>query len=314
MTRIHWGHAVSTDLIHWEHLELAFTPDKWYDEDGVWSGSATILEDGTPAIIYTGAADMDDNSCSQTQNLALPVDPSDPLLRKWRKADVNPILKHPQGIKPNDFRDPTTAWLEQDGLWRFTVGAKRDNADGTRDGIALLYKSHDFIHWELVKHLREGTASGMWECVDFYPVLVHGEGGLNHSVLRAETFKDEYKYVLKAGLQVWEQDHYTLGSYSTETDTFTIDDPTMDIGSGHRYDYGKFYASKSFYDTNTGRRILWGWANESDSLEDQSIKGWASVQVRNSNAFWNTLSVDACDLKIDRYGFFSRSVSDSYSM
>ncbi|CAM6125699.1 unnamed protein product [Calypogeia fissa] len=279
LTDIHWGHAVSTDLVHWVHLEVAFSPDKWYDEDGVWSGSATILEDGTPAIIYTGAHNMSNDICDQTQNLALPVDPSDPLLRNWKKVDANPIVYSPVGIKPNDFRDPTTAWLEKDGHWRFAVGAKRDNDDGTIDGIALLYKSDDFVHWELEKHLHEGFNTGMWECVDFYPVSVQGQHSLDHSVLRAETFEDGYKYVLKAGLQVWEQDHYCIGTYSTETQTFTIDDPSLDIGKGYRYDYGKFYASKSFFDTSTGRRIVWGWANESDSIEDQAIKGWASVQA-----------------------------------
>ncbi|CAM6106224.1 unnamed protein product [Calypogeia fissa] len=276
-----WGHAVSTDLIHWQHLELAIMADQWYDAAGAWSGSATILKDGTPAILYTGARDGGaPDGLIQTQELALPEDPSDPLLRKWKKVDNNPIIVNPASIKPQDFRDPTTAWLEDDGLWRIVVGAKRDNPDGTRDGFALLYQSADFQHWDVKDQvLHEVKGVGMWECVDFFPVLVQGKSGLNSSVLRAENYVDTYKYVLKASMDDTRHDNYAIGTYSTVSHTWIPDDPTMDVGLGYRYDYGKFYASKTFYDTKTDRRILWGWANESDSEQDDIIKGWASVMA-----------------------------------
>jgi beta-fructofuranosidase len=51
---IAWAHAVSTDLVHWLYLENALEPDQWYDQQGVWSGSATIGPDGVPFILYTG--------------------------------------------------------------------------------------------------------------------------------------------------------------------------------------------------------------------------------------------------------------------
>lgn len=82
--RIVWGHAVSTDLIHWQHLEIALDADHWYDEKGVWSGSGSFLEDGTPVLIYTGWS----NTSTQTQNMALPADKSDPLLRQWVKVSI----------------------------------------------------------------------------------------------------------------------------------------------------------------------------------------------------------------------------------
>jgi beta-fructofuranosidase len=49
-----WGHAVSTDMVHWLYLEDALERDQWYDRVGVWSGSATIGPDGVPFILYTG--------------------------------------------------------------------------------------------------------------------------------------------------------------------------------------------------------------------------------------------------------------------
>jgi hypothetical protein len=79
---IEWGHVVSKDLIRWRFLESALKRDKWYDVNGVWSGSITFLDNGDPVILYTG------NSVNntQSQNRADPADPSDPLLRKWVKV------------------------------------------------------------------------------------------------------------------------------------------------------------------------------------------------------------------------------------
>nr|PNR48608.1 hypothetical protein PHYPA_013085 [Physcomitrium patens] len=84
-----WGHAVSRDMIHWQHLDIALILDKWYDIQGVWSGSVTMREDGVPIILYTGSS----YASEQTQCIANPADPSDPLLRKWVKDHENPILR-----------------------------------------------------------------------------------------------------------------------------------------------------------------------------------------------------------------------------
>lgn len=261
-----WGHAVSTDLIHWLYLDIALVPDQWYDIQGVWSGSITMREDGVPIILYTGSS----HASEQTQNIAYPEDPSDPLLRKWVKDPENPILRHPDGIDIRDFRDPTTAWKDVDGHWLMTVGAKRHNM-----GVALLYKSKDLKHWELQENFLHGVANtGMWECIDFYPVSVLGYRGLD-----SYSAAPSVKYVLKASLDDDRHDYYALGSYNVKSKSFHADDPSRDTGIGLRYDYGKFYASKSFYDAAQQRRILWGWANESDSEAADYAKGWSSVQA-----------------------------------
>jgi beta-fructofuranosidase len=185
--------------------------------------------------------------------------------------------------------------LEDDGFWRLIIGSKLDNPDGTKDGMSLMYKSSDFINWELQdSYLHEVPGTGMWECVDFFPVTTdpknqldnteglkgQNEFGLeHHAALKAENYVDSYRYVLKASLDTWLEDHYTIGTYSTLTHKFTVDDPALDIGKGYRYDYGKFYASKTFYDSSTGRRIVWSWVSESDTEQDDIIKGWASLQA-----------------------------------
>ncbi|CAM6116621.1 unnamed protein product [Calypogeia fissa] len=287
---IGWGHTVSKDLVHWLYLEEILRPTEWYDIFGAWSGYASIREDGSPVILYTGGRTAFSSLAEQSQNMALPEDPEDPLLRKWYKVDQNPIMFNPDFIRPQDFRDPTTAWLEDDGLWRVALGSRLDNPDGSRDGIALMYTSTDFYNWNLTDTILDRVAgTGMWECLDLYPILTEGQVGANHSVLRksywpdaenhAEHYHNEIKYVLKASMDELRHDHYAIGTYSLETHEFIPDDRSIDVGIGYRYDWGKFYASKTFFDPTTRRRILWGYVNESDSETDDITKGWACAMA-----------------------------------
>ncbi|XP_042505877.1 beta-fructofuranosidase, soluble isoenzyme I-like [Macadamia integrifolia] len=262
---ITWGHAVSKDLIHWLYLPLAMVPDRWYDINGVWTGSATLLPNGTLLMLYTGST----NESVQVQNLAYPADPSDPLLLHWVKYPGNPVMVPPSGIGQTDFRDPTTAWYAPDDVWRVTLGSKVNTT-----GISMVYTTKDFLSYDLIDgvlHAVPGT--GMWECVDFYPVSTTEENGLDTSVNGPGV-----KHVLKASLDDDKNDYYALGTYDQKTDKWTPDNPEQDVGIGMRYDYGKYYASKTFYDQNKQRRILWGWIGETDSENADIDKGWASVQ------------------------------------
>lgn len=263
---ITWGHAVSADLIHWLYLPLAMVPDQWYDINGVWTGSATLLPDGQIVMLYTG----DTNNSVQVQNLAYPANLSDPLLLNWLKYPGNPVLIPPTNIAPKDFRDPTTGWLGPDGKWRITIGSKIN-----KTGFSLVYTTSNFTTYELsdqVLHAVPGT--GMWECVDFYPVAINGSKGLDTSACGPGI-----KHVLKASLDDTKVDHYALGTYFVENDTWVPDNPKLDVGIGLKYDYGRYYASKTFYDQETERRILWGWINETDTETDDLEKGWASLQT-----------------------------------
>ncbi|KAK4350742.1 hypothetical protein RND71_030055 [Anisodus tanguticus] len=263
---ITWGHAVSTDLIHWLHLPFAMVPDQWYDINGVWTGSATILPEGQIMMLYTG--DTDDYV--QVQNLAYPANLSDPLLLDWVKYRGNPVMVPPPGIGVKDFRDPTTAWTgPQNGQWRLTIGSKIG-----KTGIALVYDTSNFTSFKLldgILHAVPGT--GMWECVDFYPVSTVESNGLDTSYNGPGI-----KHVLKASLDDNKQDHYAIGTYDPVMNKWTPDNPELDCGIGLRLDYGKYYASKTFYDQKEQRRVLWGWVGETDSESADLQKGWSSVQ------------------------------------
>nr|XP_043636530.1 beta-fructofuranosidase, insoluble isoenzyme 1-like [Erigeron canadensis] len=263
-----WAHSVSKDLINWIPLEPAIVPSKPFDKYGCWSGSATILPGNKPVIIYTGIVNKKPKPGHQVQNYAIPANYSDPYLRKWIKPDNNPIIK-PTHENVSSFRDPTTAWFNN-GQWKLIIGSKNNNR-----GIAYMYKSRDFINWTKAKHpLHTKPNVGMWECPDFFPVSSQGSNGLDTSALGKDI-----RYVFKASLDITRFDYYTIGNYNVAKDKYVPYNTSVDGWAGLRYDYGNFYASKTFFDPIKKRRILMGWANESSTKSEDKAKGWAGIHL-----------------------------------
>ncbi|XP_051150692.1 beta-fructofuranosidase, insoluble isoenzyme 1-like isoform X1 [Andrographis paniculata] len=267
-TNIVWAHSVSADLIHWRHLPLpAIYPSKPFDLFGTWSGSATILPGNRPVILYTGVVDA---TGTQVQNYAVPANLSDPDLRDWIKPDDNPLIAGDESVDRTAFRDPTTAWRVNGGQWRIAVGGRWG-----QQGIAFLYKSRDFRRWVKVgHHLHEVEGTGNWECPDFFPVAEDNEKGLDVSAAGPRV-----KHVLKMSLDEKRYDYYMMGRYDSARDRYVPDSDMARPELRLRYDYGNFYASKSFFDPEKNRRVLWGWANESDATSDDISKGWAGIQA-----------------------------------
>ncbi|KAK0596566.1 hypothetical protein LWI29_016839 [Acer saccharum] len=87
------------------------------------------------------------------------------------------------------------------------------------------------------------------------------------------------KYVLKNSLEETKHDYYTIGTYDVVKDKYFPDKGMVEGDAGLRYDYGKFYASKTFFDDEKKRRILWGLTNESSSVKDDVLKGWFGIQA-----------------------------------
>jgi beta-fructofuranosidase len=263
-------------------------PDQWYDANGVWTGSATTLPDGRLAMLYTGST----NESVQVQCLAVPSDPSDPLLTSWTKYAGNPVLLPPPGIGPRDFRDPTTAWFDpSDRTWRVVIGSKDDAGHA---GIAVVYRTTDLVRFELLPgHLHRVEGTGMWECVDFYPVGTRPGEGAEQGVDMSDAIAGngavaagDVVHVMKASMDDDRHDYYALGRYDARANAWTPLDAGRDVGTGGlRYDWGKFYASKTFYDPAKRRRVLWGWVGETDSERADVAKGWASLQVPTYNHF-----------------------------
>ena len=176
---MHWGHAISPDMVHWHHEPIALAPTPGGpDSEGCFSGSAVVFN-GVPTLIYTGVQNappqlvtIHDGSdkLRETQLLATAEDDS---MLHWKKLAQPVIASPPAGITVTGFRDPCP-WREPDG-WYLGVGS------GVRGegGCVLLYKSEDFRHWQYLHPLATGKPNGlkatnpcdsgeMWECPDFF--------------------------------------------------------------------------------------------------------------------------------------------------
>jgi len=148
---MHWGHAVSDDLIHWEQLPIALYPDQPYENDGgCFSGSA-VVKDGRLYLFYTSVS----HELKQTQSVAFSDDGM-----HFSKFEGNPVIpKNPLGYP--DFRDPKVTKI--DGTWYMVVGT----GEG-KQGKVLLFTSEDLLRWEYAGVLFEGEYGGCIECPDFF--------------------------------------------------------------------------------------------------------------------------------------------------
>uniref|UniRef100_A0A0D9WAT8 beta-fructofuranosidase n=1 Tax=Leersia perrieri TaxID=77586 RepID=A0A0D9WAT8_9ORYZ len=203
--KLSWGHSVSGDLVNWSFLGTAIDPTEPFDINGCWSGSATVLPGGRPAFLYTGL----DAGGAQVQNVAFA---KDPLLRDWEKPRCNPVIPIPYDVTRNNFRDPSTAWVGRDGLWRMIVAGEVAGA-----GSVLVYRSEDFLRWERnAAPMHSSAVVPVLECPDFFPVAAASEHGLDTSASGAGV-----KHVLKVSEFDTHQDFYMwlwVNEYDTTAD------------------------------------------------------------------------------------------------
>ncbi len=153
---MHWGHAVSCDLLHWQELPLALVPTEPYEDgDGCFSGSA-LEKDGVLYLMYTSVS----KERGQTQSMAMTRDG-----RTFEKYAGNPVIaQSPVDPKNKDFRDPKIFPYGEE--YRMVCGA---GAGGLAS--VLLYKSKDLLHWEYMGPIFESRDMGpVPECPDLFPL------------------------------------------------------------------------------------------------------------------------------------------------
>ncbi len=243
---MHWGHAVSEDLLHWEYLPTALAPDTLYDKDGCFSGNAVALKDGRHLLMYTGVVNEPepDGDFREIQTQCLAV--GDGI--DYEKYEGNPVLDEndlPEGGSRNDFRDPKL-WRKADGTYRCVVGNRP--ADGS--GQLLLYESEDAFSWKFKKVLIENRNrfGKMWECPDFFAL----DGKQVLLVSPQDMLPQGFEYHNGNGTVC------IIGTYDEETDTFTEE-------ANQAVDYGiDFYAPQTVLAPD-GRRILIGWMQNWDT-------------------------------------------------
>ena len=243
---MHWGHAVSKDLLHWEYRPAALAPDTEYDRDGCFSGSAVTLPDGRQLLMYTGVSRQmqPDGSVRDVQvQCAAAGDGTD-----YEKCAQNPVLAEqdlPDGGSRFDFRDPKL-WQKPDGTYGCVVG--NCTADG--DGRVLLYHSPDGLHWNFKSVLaaNDRRFGRMWECPDFF--LLDGKAVL--LVSPQDMLPQGFEYHNGNGTLC------LIGSYDEAAETFAEE-------HHQAVDYGiDFYAPQTVLAPD-GRRIMIGWMQNWDT-------------------------------------------------
>lgn len=231
---MHWGHAKTKDLIHWEELPVALAPDQPFDKDGCFSGSA-IEKDGKLYLMYTGHSVVEGKSY-QTQCVAVSEDGI-----QFKKYSQNPVIGE-QEIGANgdisEFRDPKV--FEREGSYYMVVATKtQDNR-----GRILLYKSHDLLEWSFYSILLEGTAEQgvMWECPDLFHL--DGKDALIMSPIQMTPSGTEYHNTSSTVAFIGEMD-WERG--------------TLEVENYHEIDRGlDFYAPQTTLD-DQNRRIMIAW-------------------------------------------------------
>jgi beta-fructofuranosidase len=160
---VHWGHARSRDLVHWEHLPLALRPSKEAGEEHCWSGGCVAPEGGPPMIFYTSIGPTHQPKDSAEQWAAL----GDADLIRWTKHPGNPLLagKTLGATRILDWRDPFV-FREQE-RWYMVTGGHREGGRG----CISLFRSADLQHWEFVGIPLEGEEENWeWTFALFAPV------------------------------------------------------------------------------------------------------------------------------------------------
>jgi beta-fructofuranosidase len=246
---MHWGHARSRDLLHWEHLPVALAPEGPEDKDGCFSGSA-VVNGNELALVYTGhkfhGCPASDDNLYQVQCLAT----SEDGIHFNRQGQV---LDTPAGL--HHFRDPKV-WKEGES-WYMVVGARTEDT-----GMVRLYRSEDLRHWhdEGVLAVAPQGMGFMWECPDFF--TLRGKQVLMFSPqgMQAEGYSN--RNLFQSGSIVG---HWQPGENFVQEVAF------QELDHGH-----DFYAPQSFLAPD-GRRIVIGWLAMWESPMPEQRDGWAGM-------------------------------------
>lgn len=236
---MHWGHARSRDLVHWEHLPIALWPSHERGEEHVFSGCAAVTTEGTPILFYTSVMlDREQNNTPNQQWAAL----GDADWIHWQKHPQNPILDlatHGGPPFEGDWRDPYI--FHTDGRTFLVVAGSYDN----RADIAL-YEATDgtLARWQFRKvlHTAPRAETGLSECPNFF--AVRNAQGSEDWVLLSSPFRTV---------------QYEVGDFDVQQLTFTAATKgTLDPGFTPNSTVAHYYATNTIYAPD-GRLILLGW-------------------------------------------------------
>ena len=255
-----WGHAVSNDLVHWEHLPVALGEE---NNVMIFSGSAVVDKYNSSGLgstdipplmaIYTG---HHPESEIQDQRIAYSLDNG----RRWTKYQANPVIG---GMA--HFRDPKVIWHEETNQWVMVVALSEEHK-------IRFYGSENLKQWELLGDFGRAGAEGVrfWECPDLFELPVDGDPGTSKWVLQVD--------VNPGSAAGGSGGQYFTGEFDGKR--FVPDSATVD--KTFWVDYGRdFYAVQSYSNIpeHDGRRIWIAWMNNWDYAERIPTSPWRSAMT-----------------------------------
>ncbi len=257
---MHWGHATSTDMVHWTHKPIALFPD----ENGlIFSGSAVVDKNNTSGFAKIGETplvaiftyhSMEGEKAGrtdfQTQGIAYSLDNGD----TWEKYEGNPVIGN-SGIK--DFRDPKVFWHNPSQSWILTLVA---------GDHAKLYASKNLKEWTHLSDFGkdQGAHGGVWECPDLFPLQVEGS--------------TEQKWVLLISINPGAPNggsgtQYFVGDFDGTHFISDQQEPQwLDYGTDN-------YAGVTYNNTPNGDRIFIGWMSNWDYARETPTEKWRSAMT-----------------------------------
>ena len=271
---MHWGHAVSRDLVSWEHKDMALYPSIREDLNGCFSGSA-LEKDGKLYLVYTGVRyevvnPEDPHTCldDQFESAQIMITSDDGMTfdNKEGKKVIIPPLTDPSVGDRTHTRDPKV-WRGTDG-WYLILGSMAEGGYGE----VLFYKSTDLEHWTYMNKAFKGEGYGwMWECPDYFET--DGEEGLILSAMGLLTGEEKEKNQTICFPVSFRE----TGCEMQIPDTYQFMDYGMDL-----------YAPQTTLDQE-GRRVLEAWVR----MPEVTDEGWIGmfctpriVEMKNGHMYF----------------------------
>jgi fructan beta-fructosidase len=260
---MHWGHAISKDLVHWEHAPIALEPDEhgqifsgsavvdWHDTTGFFNGEAGLV-----AIFTHHDQEPDSDRPRERQSLAYSSD----FGRTWTTYSGNPVLTD---SRFPDFRDPKVFWHTQTNQWVMILASGQ---------TVSIYHSANLKDWSFASQFGDGEGAhfGVWECPDLFELPLDGDSARTKWVMLISIGNSpEYREGSRT--------QYFIGDFDGAVFKNDASPEKVRWLDGGRDNYAG--VSWSDIPAKDGRRIYIGWMSNWKYAQVTPTESWRSAMT-----------------------------------